>query len=215
MLLTPAGEAALLEWVRDDVFKSKNILLMVLGQSVPSQSDGRICGRLVGWLCLLSDAWWVVFRESPYSSPESAKTHTTTEDINSDYAISHDSNTNTSPSKWLAKKKTLEAVYKALLRYIREQCEAVSTVALEEPIDFNAIAEFNDKSETFKVTEAHHFLPPLANAAFKLLTIFLMAAIKGARIAHYVEGITTKLDAATQAEIAIIIQEVWSCQDVQ
>lgn len=35
-----------------------------------------------------------------------------------------------------------------------------------------------------------------------------MAAIKGARIAHYVEGIMTKLDKATQAEIAVIIQAV-------
>lgn len=35
-----------------------------------------------------------------------------------------------------------------------------------------------------------------------------MAAVKGARIAHYVEGIMVKLDDVTQAEIAKIIQKV-------
>jgi protein HOOK3 len=136
----------------------------------------------------------------------------TTEDINPDYAIPlHDLDANTSPSKWLNRKKALEAVYKALFRYIREQCETLNTTALEDPIDFNAIAEHNDKHQTFKVVAK----PPssttkfnLTNTINKLLTIFLMAAVKGARIAHYVEGIMTKLDKATQAEIAVIIQEV-------
>ncbi|KUJ08461.1 uncharacterized protein LY89DRAFT_788841 [Mollisia scopiformis] len=115
------------------------------------------------------------------------------EDIDPQYAVPiRDFETvknSNSPSKWLIKKKNLGAVSKHLFRYIQEQCQSLNSMALEDPIDFNAIAEYNDEQNTYK-----------------LLAVFLMAAVKGARIAYYVETIMTKLDKVTQAEIASIIQ---------
>lgn len=132
------------------------------------------------------------------------------EDIDPNYAVPvrELEKKNASPSKWLTKKKSLEAVYKSLFRYIREECQELNSMALEDPVDFNAIAEFDDKTQTFKVNNHQGPLSNPANNIIKLLAIFLMAAIKGARIAHYVEGITTRLDDSTQSEIANIIKRV-------
>lgn len=77
------------------------------------------------------------------------------EDIDRQYAvpIRDFEDAHNSPSKWLVKKKNLEAVYKHLFRYIKEQCQSLNSMALEDPIDFNAIAEYDDKEHTYKVVQ--------------------------------------------------------------
>lgn len=72
------------------------------------------------------------------------------EDFDSAFAI-HDLERNASPSKWPAKKKSLEAVYRALLRFIATDCGTLNSHNLPTDIDFNAIAEHNDTSHMIKV----------------------------------------------------------------
>ncbi|KAH6717853.1 hypothetical protein BKA61DRAFT_598469 [Leptodontidium sp. MPI-SDFR-AT-0119] len=110
------------------------------------------------------------------------------EDIDPSYAVRH-LEKDAGASKWLGKKKNLEAIHRSLLRYINNTCEGLDSFILDNPVDLNAIAQHEDAGETFK-----------------LLTLFLMAAIKGANLQKYVSKITTTLDASTQGEIAGIIK---------
>ncbi|KAL2066457.1 hypothetical protein VTL71DRAFT_2528 [Oculimacula yallundae] len=110
------------------------------------------------------------------------------EDIDPSYAVRHLENV-AGTSKWLGKKKNLEAIHRSLLRYINNTCEGLDSFVLDNPVDLNAIAQHEDSGETFK-----------------LLTLFLMAAIKGANLQKYVSKITTTLDASSQGEIAGIIK---------
>ncbi|TVY68808.1 Protein Hook-like protein, partial [Lachnellula suecica] len=128
------------------------------------------------------------------------------EDLDPAYTV--DDFKKTTPSrKWLAKKSSLEAVYKSLLRYIRLQCVELDPIALEDPVDFNAIAEHDDAEQTLKVaTHAAKLEFGLTDISFQLLTIFLLAAVHGPSKEKYVATIT-KLDLDSQTEIAAIIQK--------
>ncbi|RDW71392.1 hypothetical protein BP6252_07955 [Coleophoma cylindrospora] len=97
---------------------------------------------------------------------------------------------NTAPSKWLSKKQNLEAVYKSLLKYIRNNCQDFGSVTLDNTPNFNAIAENSDIEETIK-----------------LLTIMLVAAISGPNQAKYITDIQAL---STPSGIAImqIIQKM-------
>lgn len=75
------------------------------------------------------------------------------EDFDPKYAVQNLDHTNI-PTKWLSKKKGLEAVYRSLLRYIRDGCDDLIPIALEEPIDIDAIAQQNDESQTIQVLMA-------------------------------------------------------------
>ncbi|KHJ33053.1 putative m protein repeat protein [Erysiphe necator] len=108
-------------------------------------------------------------------------------DINSDYVVQF-LEQNTGPSKWISNKKSLEAVYKSLLRYIGDKCPNLDSVAFESKVDLNAIARQDDLQETVK-----------------LLTIFLMAAVEGPKNRDYIYLITTKLSTSAQEEIKKII----------
>lgn len=77
-------------------------------------------------------------------------TSDSTEDIDRTYSVKDLEQTG-SPLKWPSKKKNLEAVYKSLTRYIRDNCEDLDTIVQENPPDFNAIAEQNDVEQTEKV----------------------------------------------------------------
>ncbi len=132
-----------------------------------------------------------------------------TEDFDPRYAV-HDFENNTSPSKWLAKKRTLEAVYKSLLRYIQNHTNLDPT-ALGGPVDLNAIAEHDDEHQTVKVAtqrRATQLDADLTDFCFQLLKIFLAAAVSGHKNIEYIGNITNKLDEVDQAEIAEIIKEV-------
>jgi protein HOOK3 len=125
--------------------------------------------------------------------------------------MAKDLDKNTSPSKWVSKKKSLEAIHRSLLRYIRNNCDDLDYNTLEDHVDFNAIAEHDDVQQTVKVAtyfDTRNREIDLANASIQLLTIFLMAAVKGTCNERYVGYITERLDASTQAEIAKIIQHV-------
>lgn len=74
----------------------------------------------------------------------------------------------TPSSKWLAKKKNLEAIYKSLVRYMNNHCQ-FPPFALREPVDVNSIAEHNDVQQTIK-----------------LLSLFLMAAINSPEYEKYI-----------------------------
>ncbi|RFU33503.1 hypothetical protein B7463_g2773, partial [Scytalidium lignicola] len=131
-------------------------------------------------------------------------------DIDPAYAI-RDLDINSSPSKWLSKKKSLEAVYKSLLRYIHNHCDDLDSLVLENMVDINAIAEHEDEQQILEVYSSHNAMRwarTLANVVFKLLTIILMAAVRGTENMKFVRIITERLDASTQAQIAKIIQHV-------
>jgi protein HOOK3 len=108
----------------------------------------------------------------------------------------------------LAKKSSLEAFYKSLLRYIRIQCLDLDPIALEDPLDFNAIAEHGDAEQTIKVATYESKLEfGITDICVQLLTILLLAAVHGTNKEKYVQAIT-RLDLESQAEIASIIQKV-------
>ncbi|KAN0110342.1 hypothetical protein V8E51_006729 [Hyaloscypha variabilis] len=117
------------------------------------------------------------------------------EDFDPRYAV--DAENHTSPSKWLAKKKSLEAVYKSLVRFIQNHCTAYIETALRDPVDFNAIAEHDDEQQTVK-----------------LLKIFLMAATRNADPKEYVDRIV-RLDQEDQGRIAAICAEQEIPTDMQ
>ena len=79
-----------------------------------------------------------------------------TEDISPEYAV-NDAVKSTIPSKWLRKKKALEAVYRSLLRFLQNNTE-YNTNELDEPIDLDAIAENDDVQEIIQVITSVHLL---------------------------------------------------------
>ncbi|KAI9048119.1 hypothetical protein LZ554_007914 [Drepanopeziza brunnea f. sp. 'monogermtubi'] len=117
------------------------------------------------------------------------------EDIDPTYAV-RNLEKNATTSKWLGRKKSLEAIHRSLLRYINNTCEGMEAFITANPVDLNAIAEHEDAEETFK-----------------FLTMFLMAAIRGTNTEKYVSIITTSLDAPTQTAIAGIIKQVDAVED--
>ncbi len=58
---------------------------------------------------------------------------------------------NVTTSKWIGKKKSLEAVHRSLLRYINNTCEGMDAFVAENQVDLNTIAEHDDPEETLKV----------------------------------------------------------------
>lgn len=136
------------------------------------------------------------------------------EDIDSSYAI-NDLEKHAGPSKWLNKKKCLEAVYRSLLRYIRNHTLDLDYLTLETTIDFDAIAEHDDIQETIKVpthVPAEFSVPQLesdlTNTCIQLLTIFLMAAVNGPTKQKYIGQILNQLDESAQVQIMDLIKEV-------
>ncbi|KAK2624348.1 hypothetical protein QTJ16_006298 [Diplocarpon rosae] len=117
------------------------------------------------------------------------------EDIDSTSAVRNLEN-NATTSKWLGRKKSLEAIHRSLLRYINNTCEGMDAFVAVNPVDLNAIAEHEDAEETFK-----------------FLTMFLMAAIRGTSTEKYVSKITTGLDATAQSQIAGVIKQVDVVED--
>jgi hypothetical protein len=82
--------------------------------------------------------------------------------------------------------------------------------ALEEPVDFNAIAEHDDAEQTIKVPEFEidsRFKAPCTNINTQLLKIFLMAAIKSPENEQYIMEIQALPDSVA-SQIAEIIQSV-------
>ncbi|TVY51602.1 Protein Hook-like [Lachnellula cervina] len=129
------------------------------------------------------------------------------EDLDPTYAVELEQPTPS--SKWLAKKRSLETVYKSLLRYVRVQCPDLDPMTLENPADFNSIAEHDDAEQTIKVvTHEKKLQIGLTDICIQLLTIFLLAAVHGTNKAKYINTIQNKLDLTSQNEIASVIQKM-------
>jgi protein HOOK3 len=77
-------------------------------------------------------------------------TSNSAEDFDPAFAI-NDLEKNASPSKWINKKKSLEAVYKSLLRFTSRHCTGLETPTLDTNIDLNSIAEHDDAQQMIKV----------------------------------------------------------------
>ncbi|TVY89586.1 Protein Hook-like protein [Lachnellula willkommii] len=129
------------------------------------------------------------------------------EDLDPAYAVELEQPTPS--SKWLAKKRSLETVYKSLLRYVRVQCPDLDPMTLENPADFNSIAEHDDAEQTIKVV-TYERKPQLGatDICIQLLTIFLLAAVHGTNKAKYINTIQNRLDLTSQNEIASVIQKM-------
>jgi protein HOOK3 len=159
--------------------------------------DGFVLNKILG---TLSD---------PPSPPlhEQSANFSGTADINPEYAVL-DLEKITSPSVWLANKKRLEAVYKSLQRYLRDNPESFSPMNLDGPVGLNAIAEHNDTAEATKVCvdQGDVYTAPLANALYQLLGIFIVAAIKGPSSEKYVPFLINLQDKVVQEEVATTIQ---------
>ncbi|TAQ85140.1 hypothetical protein B7494_g6530 [Chlorociboria aeruginascens] len=114
-----------------------------------------------------------------------------------------------SSTSWLARKKSLEAFYKSLLRYVRNHCNDLDSLSLETALDFSAIAEHKNYEETVKVaTYTTTTQPPLlTNTCTQLLILTLMATVKGSSNTRYIPAMTARLDADSLNEIASIIKE--------
>lgn len=138
------------------------------------------------------------------------------EDLDSHYAI-NDLEKHASPSKWLNKKKCLEAVYRSLLRYIRNHAPDLDYLTLETTADLDAIADHDNIQETIKVathspTESWQskLELTLTNAYIQLLTIFLIAAVNGPTQEKYIGNIMSQLDKSAQLQIMDLIQKARS-----
>jgi protein HOOK3 len=168
-------------------------------ESLADLSDGFVFSKMLG-KCR-SD------QETPLPLLCSHADLTSAEAFEPRYAVYVESHT--SPSKWLAKKKSLEAVYKSLLRFIQNHCNPYVDIALRDPVDFNAIAEHSDEEQTVKVaTEFNgtHLDAGLTDLCFQLLKIFLMAATRNQQPEEHVERIL-RLHEDDQARIAAICSE--------
>jgi protein HOOK3 len=132
------------------------------------------------------------------------------EDIDPDYAVKN-LPTKTSSTKWVVSKQRLEAVYKALVRYIHEHGDnSLNALVADDPIDFNALAQYSDAIETAKVPGVQTTLVPAITVTnlTQLLTIFLSVVIKGPDTIRFVERITKQMDPRAQEEIANLIKTV-------
>ncbi|KAH8593651.1 hypothetical protein B0O99DRAFT_626740 [Bisporella sp. PMI_857] len=108
------------------------------------------------------------------------------EDLDHESAISELEKNAGGSSKWLQKKMCLEAVYKSLLRFIRNHIGDLQYVTVQSDIDLDKIAERDDGQQTMK-----------------LLVIFLMATLNtkdDTKRAAYIMKIQ-KLDEASQVQI--------------
>lgn len=115
----------------------------------------------------------------------------------------------TSPSKWLAKKKALEAVYRSLLRYIQNHCKNYNPADLGESIDLNAIAEDDDAHQTVQVAtyNATKLEADFTNICVQLVTLFLMASINGPSNTKYLTKMQKDLDEASLLQISHVIKK--------
>ncbi|EDN96668.1 hypothetical protein SS1G_01594 [Sclerotinia sclerotiorum 1980 UF-70] len=117
------------------------------------------------------------------------------EDFDPAYAIKDIPQT-TSSTKWVIAKQTLEAVYKSLLKYVHEHCNNwVKAAVAEYPIDFNALAQYSDPVESTKVVG-------------KLITIFMLVALKGPNQMRYIDRVRTKLGVSAQSVIAVHVETI-------
>lgn len=80
--------------------------------------------------------------------------HVPIEDISPEYAVK-DAVKNSIPSKWLRKKKALEAVYKSLLRFLQNHTE-YNPNELDAPVDLDSIAENDDVEQITQVVVLIH-----------------------------------------------------------
>ncbi|KAA8573600.1 hypothetical protein EYC84_005183 [Monilinia fructicola] len=113
------------------------------------------------------------------------------EDFDPAYAVK-DLPQATSSTKWVAAKQCLEAVYKSLIKFVHQNCGPWMNAAIVEyPINFNALAQYSDPNETMK-----------------LITIFLLVALKGPIPVRYIERIKTKLSYSTQTIIANYLETI-------
>ncbi|APA05993.1 hypothetical protein sscle_01g007630 [Sclerotinia sclerotiorum 1980 UF-70] len=113
------------------------------------------------------------------------------EDFDPAYAIKDIPQT-TSSTKWVIAKQTLEAVYKSLLKYVHEHCNNwVKAAVAEYPIDFNALAQYSDPVESTK-----------------LITIFMLVALKGPNQMRYIDRVRTKLGVSAQSVIAVHVETI-------
>ncbi|KAF7868335.1 hypothetical protein EAF04_004867 [Stromatinia cepivora] len=113
------------------------------------------------------------------------------EDFDPAYAIKDIPQT-TSSTKWVIAKQTLEAVYKSLLKYAHEHCDNwVKAAVVEYPIDFNALAQYSDPTESMK-----------------LITIFMLVALKGPNQMRYIDRVRTKLSVSAQSVIAVHVETI-------
>lgn len=113
------------------------------------------------------------------------------EDFDPAYAIKDIPQTSSS-TKWVIAKQTLEAVYKSLLKYVHEHCNNwVKAAVAEYPIDFNALAQYSDPVESTK-----------------LITIFMLVALKGPNQMRYIDRVRTKLGVSAQSVIAVHVETI-------
>jgi hypothetical protein len=130
-----------------------------------------------------------------------------TEDIDPAYAV-RDVVNSTIPSKWLRKKKALEAVYRSLLRYFQNHCEYNPT-ELEEPVELDSIAEHDDAQQTIQVATYSKIKleAALTNICVQLVTLFLMAAVSGPSLQKYALKMENELDDTTRTKIKEMFQQ--------
>ena len=100
------------------------------------------------WPGVQSDAGYVL---EGTSDKISAYCWLLVEDLDSKSAISELEKNSGGSSQWLRNKKCLEAVYKSLLRFIRDYIGDMEYATVQGGIDLDIIAEHSDVQETMKV----------------------------------------------------------------
>jgi hypothetical protein len=100
----------------------------------------------------------------------------------------------------------LQAIVKALSRYIRTECDGLDPL-LEAP-GLKTITHTSNLGQIFEVAHCSVSSADLIDVLRQILILLLMAAISGPRREIYVMAIT-RLKPGVQSEIANIIQKVW------
>jgi len=174
-------------------------------ESLTELCDGLVFCRMLGML-------------NNYSTPISivilyTNIHCVIEDLDPNSTPSELEKNAGGSSKWLRKKMCLEAVYKSLLRFIRDHRGDMDYLTTGS-IDFDKMAEDDDVQNTMKVrrrnSDATRFDTALTNTCDQLLVIFLMATLNTSDDVKR-EGYVVKiqsLDQISQVQIMTLVSEV-------
>jgi len=163
---------------------------------------------------------WTALVSHSHVSSVPMLTRSPAEDLDPDYAVPDlerkGAPVNYRYSTLVSGNRNLELVYKRLVQYINAKCGELKSLVVRQGVDFSTLP---DTPKLVKVASDSTlqpaqpssaltiYTPAFTNATIQLLTLLLMAAIKGPNGAKYID-IIQDLDISTKDGIAKIIKQV-------
>jgi len=118
---------------------------------------------------------------------------------------------NVGSSAWLTRKRNIQAVFKALARYIIHKDTSGQIDFLPRTVDFRAISDSPDQSGLSQVCDFASRVMPLVNqilsTCMQLLSVFAAAMMMGDQSPKYVKTMLGNLSSEEQTEIMKLLKE--------